>query len=276
MPAGVRNFCAAFMASRDFYGRDGAEALDNYIPEGDIKRSPSDKAFEKFALSKLMSLEPDPEVSSAFGKLAALADLDFDSKAVRSDPAAFAKLREAVAAVGKLTTHTTRHYQCWRRVFAVFQSKLLNKQGTLASPERQEDLRGVNSDAVLDYIQNTTEHFVQARVDGEAPPMPKSMPPYKSALSVQQDILLLFWRGFVMGVTWIMTDEVEDLMTDVQPSQLAAVPKKNPAALLFTGDGVSSTTTTRAAATPPTTVPSAPPEVGTRRRSALSTTRWRY
>ena len=33
-----------------------------------------------------------------------------------------------------------------------------------------------------------------------------------------------------------MTEEVEDLMADVQPSPLAAVPKNNPATLLFTGD----------------------------------------
>ena len=217
-------------------GRDGAEAPDNYTPEGDIKRSPSGKAFEKCILTKLISLEPDPEVSSAFGELVAWAEVDFDSKAVRSDPAVFAKLCEAVAGVGKLTSRTTRHYQCWRRAFAVFQSKQFNKHGTLASPERQEYLRGVNSDAVLDYIKHTTEHFVQAQIDGEAPPVLKCMPPYKSALSVQQDILLLFWRDFAMGVAWITTKEVEDLMTDIQPSPLAAVPKKNPATLLFTGD----------------------------------------
>ena len=40
-----------------------------------------------------------------------------------------------------------------------------------------------------------------------------------------------------MGVAWIMPEEVEDIMTDVQLSpSLAAVPKKNPETLLFTGD----------------------------------------
>ena len=182
MPAGIHDFCASFMASRDYDGRDGAEAPDNYISEGDIKRSPGGKAFEKFTLSKLMSLEPDPEVRDAYDELVAWAETEFDSKAVRSDPAVYAKLCDAVAAVGKLTTRTIRHYQCWRRAFAVFQSKHFNKHGTLASPARQEDLRGVNSDAVLDYIEHTTEHFVHARIDGEAPPALKSMPPYKSAL----------------------------------------------------------------------------------------------
>ena len=157
MPAGIHDFCAAFMASRDCDGRDGAEAPDNYIPEGDIKRSSGGKASEQFTLPKLLSLKPDPEVSAAFDELVVFADMDFDSKAVRSDPAVFSKLCDAVAAAGKPTTRTTRHYQCWRRAFAIFQSKLFNQRGTLASPERQKGLRGMNSDAVLDHLEHTAE-----------------------------------------------------------------------------------------------------------------------
>ena len=142
MPAGIHDFCASSMAGRDYDGRDGAEAPDNYIPEGDTKRSSGGKAFKKITLTKLMSLEPDPEVSSAYDELVGWAEVNFNSKAVRSDPEVFAKLCAAVSAVGKLTTRTTRHYQCWRRAFAVFQTKLFSKHGTLASPERQEDLRG--------------------------------------------------------------------------------------------------------------------------------------
>ena len=63
---------------------------------------------------------------------------------------------------------------------------------------------------------------MQPRIDGEVPPVLKCMPPYKSTLPVQQDILLLFWRDFAIGVAWIMTEEAEDLMTDAQPLAVAA------------------------------------------------------
>ena len=39
-----------------------------------------------------------------------------------------------------------------------------------------------------------------------------------------------------MGVLWLLTDEAAHLMTDVKPSPLAAVPKKDPATLVLTGD----------------------------------------
>lgn len=52
------------------------------------------------------------------------------------------------------------------------------------------------------------------------------MPPHKPALGVEPGILMLFWKGFAMGVAFPLSDESEEFMTDVQPSPLAAVPKK--------------------------------------------------
>ena len=39
-----------------------------------------------------------------------------------------------------------------------------------------------------------------------------------------------------MGVLWVLTDDSADLMSDIKPPPLAAVPKKDPATLMLTGD----------------------------------------
>ena len=101
----------------------------------------------------------------------------------------------------------TAHYSDWRAAFAAFQPRIFNVRGTLACIHRQEKMRGIVDDPLLDYIKYTTEHFVSTRIDGSAPTSLVETPPFKSATAATFDTLLLFWKDFQMGVLWMLTDD---------------------------------------------------------------------
>ena len=90
--------------------------------------------------------------------------------------------------------HTiTIHYGDFRAAFAALQSLIFNKRGTLASPDRQESMRGRVDDILLNYIQRTTGHFVETRLDGAAPSSLEETPPF--ALATVASMTFYFYSG---------------------------------------------------------------------------------
>ena len=206
------------------------------ISRGSQIRSASGQKWAHLTLSKLLQIRCDPEVATVMEELAALTECRFSSKEVRQKGEKQDDFKSKLARAIELMRVLTAHYSDWRAAFAAFQSRIFNVRGTLACIHRQEKMRGRVDDPLLDYIKYTTEHFVSTRIDGSAPTSLVETPPFKSATAATFDILLLFWKDFQMGVLWMLTDDSADLMSDVQPSPLAAVPKKDPATLLLTGD----------------------------------------
>ena len=169
-------------------------------------------------------------------ELANLADVKFSSKQVRHKAKEQDDFKSKLSRAIELMRVLTAHYSDWRAAFAAFQSRIFNVRGTLACVQRQEKMRGRVDDSLFDYIQLTTENFVTTRIDGSAPTSLTETPPFASATAATFGILLLFWKDFQMGVLWMLADDSADLMSDIKPSPLAAVPKKDPATLLLTGD----------------------------------------
>ena len=202
-----------------------------------IRSSAYGRKWAHLMLSQLLQIRCDPAaVTSVMEELANLADVKFSSKEVRQKGKKQDDFKSKLSRATKLMRVLTAHYSDWRAAFAAFRSRIFNVRGTLACVQRQEKMRGRVDDSLFDYIQLTTENFVTTRIDGSAPTSLTETPPFASATAATFGILLLFWKDFQMGVLWMLIDDSADLMSDIKPSPLAAVPKNDPATLLLMGD----------------------------------------
>ena len=214
---------------------DGDAANDQHISRGSQTRSAAGAKWEHLTLSALRELRPHPDVLDKVVRLADIAEIKFDSKAVRRGEFEKERLEAHWAEVLGLMDEITAHYSDWREAFAVFQAEIFRRRGPLADPQTQEKLRGVLDDEMLNYIQETTEHFVESRIDGQAPTSFQPVDPFKSALEAATEITIAMYKDFSMGVLWVVGPELEHLLLDVATSPLGAVPKRDTATLLMTG-----------------------------------------
>ena len=207
------------------------------ISQGTQQRSADGKRWASMTLTELMSITLSPVAEPLVDELLEPSLRPFDSKAVRDRGGPpFASLVATLKAVVTASRSLVLHYGSWREAFAVFQAALFRRDGPPAATARQERLRGVVDDLVLDCIQYTTEHFVSTRMDSPAPTVLKPTPPFKSALEAAPDLLIMFFKDFAAGVVWILADDLGHLLSDIQPCPLGAVPKKDPGLDIPTGE----------------------------------------
>ena len=179
-------------------GQIPRDALEERISRGNQTRSAAGKRWEDHTLTKLLAIRGGPEVRAELEELSRLADTSFSTKAVRQGKDKQEHFYSTMRQVVQLMHTITIHYGDYRAAFAAFQSLIFNKRGTLASPDRQESMRGRVDAVLLNYIQRTTEHFVHTRLDGDAPSTLEETPPFASATAASLDILQYFCSGRIL------------------------------------------------------------------------------
>ena len=208
--------------------RREAEAMTGPVTIPVVDESADAQAHRSFSYSTIMAMKVSVEEAALSTQLCELAETSFDEAAVMTRGSAEeAEFQERVVRATELGDSLTRLCGGYRRAIAVFRQRWWSSHERFAIPERMENLRGLTDGNLLEYCKLTAERGVDVRTGA---PAPSGMTNVRSHQSVEEhptETLVKVWEDFARCGALFVSEDVLDLLADVQCAPMSRVDKSD-------------------------------------------------
>ena len=137
------------------------------------------------------------------------------------------KFLENVVAATEAGEKLTRLCGGYRRIIACFRKAWWTSHERFSIPARMENLRGLASDNLLDYTIRVANQGVEVRTGSAAPVGMTNVRSHQPIEEHPTELLVKVWEDFARCGALFLSDDVADLLTDVQCAPMSRVTKSD-------------------------------------------------
>jgi hypothetical protein len=208
--------------------RREAEAMTRPVVVPFVDESADAQAHRSLTYDTIIAMKVSAEEAALAAQLCELAETSYDETLVMTPGSSEeAKFQERVVRAMELGDSLTRLCGGDRWAIAVFRQRWWSSHERFAIPERMENLRGLSDGNLLEYCKLTAERGVDVRTGAPAPSGITNVRSHQSVEEHPTETLVKVWEDFARCGALLVSEEVLDLLSDVQCAPMSRVDKSD-------------------------------------------------